>query len=591
MPIQIKGVPLEIQPGRPDINYAAILEQLQQAQQEKVDLLILPQLCLSGKLLGSAWQEEDLLQDCLSYGQELIAATGETALLFGNLTYAKVVHKDGVELEYYPTICLAQHGQLIAEQLYDARDLNSQLECLKLSWGEEKLTLGCTLVDRTAEDLPQLAKAGAQLLITLDATSYQPKQEEELRDKLQKLSQSIQCPLLYLNQSGIQNTGKNIYAYSGLSLAYDTQGQLLAATTAFSLRSMFCCFDNGEFCSSIGIAPALTGMEAVYRCLHYGAKSFLQQCGIKKMTIGLSGGIDSAVTAALYGTILGPDNILLLNLPSVYNSSTTKDLAKSLAYNLGAQYGVVPIQESYEHTVAQLESLKLYQGVSLQKPLVLSGLVKENIQARDRGARVIAAAAAAFGGAFSCNSNKTEMTIGYCTFYGDLAGALALIGDLWKDQVYALGRYLNEEVFQREVIPEEIFIIRPSAELSSTQTVGQGGDPLHYDYHNRLFQRMMEATPRATPADVLRWYKAGTLEQELHCPTGLIETYFPTAQAFIEDLERWWRLFTGFSVAKRIQAPPIMSLSPRPYGNPFPEAQLQPYFSREYQQLKAELLI
>ena len=590
MPIQIKGVPLEIQPGRPDINYAAILEQLQQAQQEKLDLLVLPQLCLSGKLLGSVWQEEDLLQDCLSYGQELIAATGETALLFGNLTYAKVVHQDRVELEYYPTICLAQHGQLVAEQLYAAQELDTPLECLELSWGEEKLSLGCTLAERADADLPQLAAAGAQLLIELDATAYQLEKEEELRNVLEAQARSSQRPLLYLNQAGIQNTGKNVYAYSGLGLAYDSQGQSLAATAAFSLKSMECCFDNGEFCSSIGIAPALTGMEAVYRCLYYGAKNFLQQCGIKKMTIGLSGGIDSAVTAALYGAILGPDNVLLLNLPSVYNSSTTKDLAKSLAYNLGAHYGVVPIQESYEHTVAQLEGLELYQKDSPQKPLVLTGLVKENIQARDRGARVIAAAAAAFGGAFSCNSNKTEMTIGYCTFYGDLAGALALIGDLWKDQVYALGRYLNEEVFQREIIPEDIFTIRPSAELSSSQTVGQGGDPLHYAYHDRLFQKLMESNPRVTPADILSWYQEGRLARRLGCSKKLVEDLFPTAQDFIEDLERWWRLFTGFSVAKRIQSPPIMSLSRRPYGSPFPEAQLQPYFSRRYQKLKAQLL-
>ena len=219
--------------------------------------------------------------------------------------------------------------------------------------------------------------------------------------------------------------------------------------------------------------------ESVYRALRYGPAKFLQQCGIKRMTVGLSGGIDSAVTAVMYADILGPENILLLTLPSRFTSAATRNSAQQLAQALGANYAVMPISESYELTVKQLEETPithLADGSSFN--LQLSGLIKENIQARDRGARVIAAASAAFGGAFSCNSNKAELAIGYATFYGDICGAMAMIGDLWKHQVYALGRYLNELIYKREVIPEAIFNIRPSAELSDAQTVGIGGDPV-----------------------------------------------------------------------------------------------------------------
>ncbi|EJW90772.1 NAD+ synthetase, partial [gut metagenome] len=128
--------------------------------------------------------------------------------------------------------------------------------------------------------------------------------------------------------------------------------------------------------------------------------------------------------------------------------------AQNLAQALGANYASISIGQSCQHTLDQLEHTPITAYADNSAfTLSVNQLGRENIQARDRGARIIAAAAAAFGGAFSCNSNKAEMSIGYATFYGDICGALAMIGDLWKRHVYALGRYLNEEVYQRQVIP------------------------------------------------------------------------------------------------------------------------------------------
>lgn len=167
---------------------------------------------------------------------------------------------------------------------------------------------------------------------------------------------------------------------------------------------------------------------------------------------------------------------------------------------------------------------------------------------------------------------------------------MAMIGDLWKHHVYALGRYLNEVIYKREVIPEAIFNIRPSAELSDAQTVGNGGDPLVYAYHDYLLRAFIENWHKTTPADILRWYKAGTLAAELGCTQEAINEACPDAVALIADLERWWKLFAGFAVAKRIQAPPVLSLTKRAFGYDHREAQLTPYFSREYYELKEDLL-
>jgi NAD+ synthase (glutamine-hydrolysing) len=217
----------------------------------------------------------------------------------------------------------------------------------------------------------------------------------------------------------------------------------------------------------------------------------------------------------------------------------------------------------------------------------------ENVQARDRSSRILAALSASFGAVFACNANKAEMTVGYSTLYGDLGGFLALLGDLWKSEVYALGRYLNDTVFGRPVIPEGIFTIVPSAELSESQAVDEGkGDPLIYPYHDRLFFSWVQRWNRATPEEILEWYSAGTLNAELGLDPAVTDAYrlFPDAAAFVRDLERWWNLYGGIAVAKRVQAPPVLAVSSRAFGFDHREALGRPYYSGRYRELKAKLI-
>jgi NAD+ synthase (glutamine-hydrolysing) len=253
---------------------------------------------------------------------------------------------------------------------------------------------------------------------------------------------------------------------------------------------------------------------------------------------------------------------------------------------------VVPIQHSVDHTIEQLESTPMaFIAEGTESQLKVSSFVAENIQARDRSARVLAGAAAAFGGGFTCNANKAETTVGYSTLYGDQSGFLAALADLWKHQVYALAYYLNQEVFHKETVPQGIIDIVPSAELSNAQNVDEGkGDPLKYPYHDYLFRAFVERWQKAAPEDILAWYSEGRLEEELGCEKGLVAKYFSTPAEFIADLERWWNLFTGMAVAKRIQAPPILAVSRRAYGFDHREAQNGPYYTRKYKELKAELL-
>lgn len=620
---------MEIIPGRPDFNYQKISNIIGQAKEKKADILLLPEMCLPGYLIGDLWEQQTFLDDCAYYAQQIAAQAENLCIVFGSVATEKgKINEDG-RIRKYNAAYICQNGTMLSgylgrnfiiknslpnyREFDDARYFHSlqklcaeenipiadALQPIAITINGQQIKLGVMLcedgwTDNYQYNIPSiLAEKKATLLCNLSCSPYSLGKNKKRHRLLAAQSQAASKPLIYCNNVGIQNNGKNIFTYDGSSCVYNASGKLAAALPMFTdeLLEFTWNTETNEINSANLPAAPQQETDIIYHTLRYGTQQFLKQCGINKMTIGLSGGIDSAVTAAMYTDILGPENVLLLNLPSRYNSEATKNIAQRLAEKLHTNYAVMPITESCQHTEKQLTSTPVTNFLSNTTfNLELSRLQRENIQARDRGARLIAAAAAAFGGAFSCNSNKSEIAIGYATFYGDICGALAMIGDLWKHQVYALGHYLNDEIFKDEVIPNEIFTIRPSAELSEEQTVGVGGDPLVYEYHDYLFKAFMERWHKITPADILRWYKDNTLAAELGCSDKIIQDTFPDNHAFIADLERWWKLFSGFAVAKRIQAPPILSLSKRSFGYDHREAQLTPYFSREYYQLKEELL-
>ena len=723
--IRIAFGQIQVHPGEPAINFQSMMHAIDYAKAVSTDILIFPELCLSGYMVGDLWDQVPFVKDCLYYGEELVKATENTNLtiIFGNVGIDESLRNLDGSLRKYNALYVASKGKLVsnASQPYPFT-IKTLLPCyryfnepryftsanvvakernLSLSDINQPLTLftrqgSFTIAPVICEDswdthypdcptklMLESAKAKGlhiDLVVNCSSSPYTVHKQEQRRALFRNQAKRYNTPIAYANHVGIQNNGKNICIYDGCSTLYDVTGSVVEEVPAFEntvrptllkdtlwqplshtnselrdtskdstelqLSSEHNTYDKNDTYHTQDLNhiqdATPTYIPTLFNALKYGICQFLAQTGIKNIVIGASGGIDSALNAALYSTVLPPENLYLVNMPSRYNSDMTKDLAYQLAQNIGCHYGVFPIEEGVNTTVVQLESQpftkfpirtsghihkhtsvddstisnsttdticesqqtttycteQTYVDTDLETTtfLQLSTLAKENIQARDRSSRILAGIASAVNGAFTCNGNKTEFTVGYATMYGDLAGFLAVTGDVWKTDVYALARYMNETIFQREVIPQGSIDVIPSAELSDAQDVTQGlGDPLQYEYHDLLFRAFVEGTPhtlphqRLTPEDILYAYENGTLEHLLGLPNPMSH-YFTSTEQFINDLERWWKSFNGLAVAKRIQSPPLFLISERAFGSDLSESQLKPYFSRNYYVMKDRIL-
>lgn len=620
---------IEVVAGHPDQNTQKMLEAIAEAKKNSSDIIIFPEMCIPGYLLGDTWEQTSFLKDCLSYGNDIIAASNDICIIFGNVAVDWNKKNTDGRVRKYNALYVAYNGKLIAPEKspypfvtkslfpnyreFDdsryffssqclANELNLPLSEIispvKVNIKGQNLSLGCILCEDGWSDdysfapIDMLCKNNKlDLLINISASPYTFGKNNKRHRVFAKQAKDNQVPLVYVNNIGIQNNGKTIYTFDGSSTMYSSSGDIIATCPAYQAHNTYMNFNDINTSSSLSI-PNHDDISNIYQALRYGISKFLSNIRMNKVVIGISGGIDSAVASALYCDILGAENVTLINMPSKFNSDTTKGLSSQLAHNLGCNYAIIPIQEVIDFTVEQFENTLITNLATGETYNInISSFVKENIQARDRSARILAGVSASIGGGFTCNANKAETTVGYSTLYGDQSGFLAALADLWKYQVYELAYYLNQQVFKREVIPQGIIDIVPSAELSNEQNVDEGkGDPIKYPYHDYLFRAFVESWQKITPEDILTWYVDGTLEDNLGCEKGLIKKYFATANDFILDLERWWNLFTGMAVAKRIQAPPILAVSRRAYGFDHREAQNGPYYTRAYKNLKAKIL-
>jgi NAD+ synthetase len=320
------------------------------------------------------------------------------------------------------------------------------------------------------DPIEKLVAAGAEILVNISASPYTIEKRHLRPRMLATTARHWRRPLVFVNQVG----GQDDLVFDGSSLVLDERGQVIAraAEHAEDLVMVDLAAGRGEV-----RAPEPSDARSALEALVLGTRDYARRCGFRRAVLGLSGGIDSALVAAVAARALGPENVLGVAMPSRYSSEGSRRDAAALAVNLGIEHREIPIEPVFQ---AYLETLApVFAG---REPDV----TEENLQARVRGA-LLMALSNKFGSLLLTTGNKSELATGYCTLYGDMAGGLAVISDVPKTLVYKLCRAVNEE---RPVIPEDIFTKPPSAELRPDQTDQDTLPP--YDLLDAILQAHLE---------------------------------------------------------------------------------------------------
>jgi NAD+ synthase (glutamine-hydrolysing) len=366
------------------------------------------------------------------------------------------------------------------------------------------------------DPIDRLAKQGADLILNLSASPFQIG-KQQLRFKLiQNHIKKHRIPVVLVNQVG----GQDELIFDGRSFALNRDGSLLHILPGFQEDIKTVHLDRTKPISY----PETDEIETVYHALILGLRDYLDKCGFCKVVIGFSGGIDSAVTACIATESVGPKQVLCVSMPSRFSSKGSVEDAALLAKHLGVHFLTIPVEPIYS---AYLEALAgPFQGLDADE-------TEENIQARIRG-NLLMAFSNKQGSLTLATGNKSELSVGYCTMYGDMSGALSVIGDVPKTMVYALARWINRIT---EVIPNSILVKPPSAELKPNQTDQDSLPPYH------LLDRIIE----------------------LHVDQGLcIDDIL--RQGIDEKTTRWVIQAIAKNEYKRRQAAPALKVTTKAYG-------------------------
>jgi NAD+ synthase (glutamine-hydrolysing) len=361
-----------------------------------------------------------------------------------------------------------------------------------------------------------LAGKGMELLINLSASPFHAGKPRERHELLKSVAQTIGTPIVYCNAVG----GNDRLVFDGNSLVVDAQGSMLAQLPAFEECVRVVDLD-------VRPVPFVEAdhSEEIFGALRTGLRDYLHKCGFKTAIIGLSGGIDSALTAAVAAEALGPENVMGVTMPSQYSSGGSVSDSEALAKNLGIRCETVPIKEAFETFKG------LLTPIFGDRP---EDLAEENMQARIRGV-ILMAISNKLGCVLLTTGNKSELAVGYCTIYGDMCGGIAVISDLPKMTVYEVSRWVNRD---REIIPWNTIDKPPSAELRPDQKDEDSLPP--YELLDEILELYIEQALAAS--DII-------------------------ARGFDEEMVRWIARQVDINEWKRHQAAPGIRVTTKAFGS------------------------
>jgi NAD+ synthase (glutamine-hydrolysing) len=490
--------------GDLDGNSKAILAAYRELVDRGAELVLTPELSLTGYpprdlIFKSGFVPRTL--DCIEY---LHSQVGEVPLLVGYVDY----HTGSTGKPFQNAAGLLQRGsemQKVIKCLLPTYDVFDEARYFQPAESVKPLDVGGLRVGVTLcedvwseEFLPSelyvkdpagaLAEQGIDLMVNLSASPFHAGKPGERHTMLAFLARRIGCPVIYCNAVA----GNDQLIFDGNSIAHGVDGEVLLQCPGF--KESLLVVDTEA--ASGAFKPAHP-MEEIYSALVLGVRDYLRKCGFKSAVIGLSGGIDSALTAALALDALGAENVLGVTMPSEFSSTGSVDDSEALAANLGIRCEKIPIGKVFNELKGSLADV--FEGLG-------GDVTEENMQARIRGLMLMSISNK-MGHMLLTTGNKSELAVGYCTMYGDMCGGLAVISDLPKTIVYELSRWMNRE---REIIPWNTIEKAPSAELRNDQ---KDQDTLpEYDLLDQILELYVEQAlsvadivSRGHEEEVVRW--------------------------------------------------------------------------------------
>ena len=448
-------------------NSGKIIRACQASEKAGADLVVFSELVLTGYPPRDLLYKPDLISEGQKTLESLVARIQGPAVLLGhvgerksgsgkNLTNSAVLFQNGKVLAQADKVLLPSYDVFDEARYFHAA--NQPVIC-ELSGTR----LGITICEDIwnfpnfydqdiyySNPVEELAQAGVDILLNLSSSPYRVGRWQTRLKLGQHIVDRFKLPFVLVNQVG----GNDDLLFDGHSFALSASGERIAQARGFEEDLVV--VDMKQEKGDVRLTPQCD-QEEMFRGLVMGVRDYLNKCGYNKAVVGLSGGIDSAVVAAIAVEALGAEQVMGISMPSQYTASQSNSDAERLADNLGISFSTVPIEELFEQYKKSLDPL--FSGMA-------EDVTEENIQARIRG-NILMAVSNKLGSMVLSTGNKSEMSVGYCTLYGDMAGGLSVISDVPKMKVYALAQWINRE---KEIIPHAIIERPPTAELRPNQT-------------------------------------------------------------------------------------------------------------------------
>ncbi len=482
-------------------NQARILKYLEQARAQQANLVVFPEAVVCGYAHLDLIHHPDFVKDCQASLEVIASAVKSEVVVLGFVRSAQQNNCSAGHAYFYNSVAVLHEGKVVAvcdktllpdydifseKRYFLSGQSNNYVEVagLRLGLGICEDMWDCDQPNRV---YGPLLKQGADFLINISASPFEISKQPERLAVIQNILKGSQATFIYANLVGSYDGYDGEVVFDGRSLVLNQTGQVLAEAVGFTEQLLL-------VDSSAKPAPTLTEPapeQELYQALVFGIQEYFRRSHFQRAYVGLSGGIDSAVVAALCVAALGKENVIGLTMPSHITSQETLSDARQLAQNLGIKCLERSIRPEFE---AWEKEFKIAQG---KAP---ASLTKQNKQARLRGALLMEYSNEDTRGIVVSTGNKTELALGYCTLYGDMCGGFAAISDVSKARVYALARFINQT---KEIIPLSTIDRIPTAELEVGQT-DAANLPGDYDVISPLVEAIVD--DQATLADLIKVY-------------------------------------------------------------------------------------